>query len=165
MILSGCNESKIRTYTAPIQESQKANHHIFKSMSFTKLPDNWIIIQEQTMRQFTVLHAEKETRLFDLSISRFPGPMTSLEENVNRWRKQVHLQEQSPDTIAMNARTKSTANGISFISVFLQGSSQCIQAAIFDRKKETGFIKLMFDCNSEDRVLFDAFVDGLTYHD
>ena len=65
----------------------------------------------------------------------------------------------------MNARTKSTENGTSFISVFLQGNSQCIQAAIFDRKKETGFIKLMFDCNSKDRGLFDAFVAGITYHD
>ncbi len=163
LLFSGCQKEDVRTYTAPRLPIETG----YTSSAFTlhSLPNHWIVLKEQGMRLATILHADKPTKAFDMSISQFPGPLAGLTDNVNRWRQQLKLPDQTEKQIRKNVQNRLTNRQQPFRIVRLKGTDQCMRVAIFERQKATAFIKLTHDCDAADEHTFDEWLSEVEIHD
>ncbi len=82
----------------------------------------------------------------DLSIISFPGEAGGLAQNLNRWRKQLQLPEQSPADLASAASTVAN-DGLRFTVVDYAGTAEHgptrLLGAILPLENETYFFKLI----------------------
>ena len=87
--------------------------------------------------------------MIDLSITTFPGDAGGIEQNVNRWRRQINLDAQNIDLIIKDAQKASSLLGDYFIFELTNKiNTQTIIAAIIpyldntESVSETIFIKM-----------------------
>ena len=107
IILLSCNDTKyIRKYSLPkikdvqFSENNKVNT---QSQEFTwEVPSKWIAGVKSSLRiaSYKVPYSDG---FGDLSISHFQGDGGGLVANINRWRKQIDLENQTLDQIRKNA--------------------------------------------------------------
>ena len=98
-----CNDDKhIKYYKIPKLKVVNKNQD-FKiedsQLSFTwNVPSNWVIGKESSMRlaSYTIAY---DNLFADVSVTNFSGDGGGVEQNVNRWRRQLNLEPQSIELI------------------------------------------------------------------
>jgi len=148
----GCkSESNITIYkikknnSTPNQNSTKQKN---ARLNWTA-PNNWIKKSPTDFRLASYDIPTYNDEIVDLSITVFPGDAGGIEQNVNRWRKQINLEPQNINTILKNAQKESSMLGEYFIfDLNNQNNNQSIVVALIPYLKdeqsisETIFIKM-----------------------
>jgi hypothetical protein len=78
-------------------------------------PNNWI---EKAPKDFRLASFDipiSNGKMIDLSITTFPGDAGGIEQNVNRWRRQLNLDPQNINQILENSQKTSSMLGEYFI--------------------------------------------------
>lgn len=146
----GCNsETDVRIYKIAKQappnniDSNKTNN---LSLSWTT-PNNWI---QKPVTDFRIASYDVPTNnneQADLSVTKFPGDAGGIEQNVNRWRRQIKLDPLNKSDILKQAQIESNMLGEYFIFKIIN-LEESILAAIIPYSKnpptvlETIFIKM-----------------------
>lgn len=105
-----------------------------------------------------------------VNVSHSAGDGGGLAANVNRWRKQLGLEELAPDAIARAAREVRTDSGpITFVELegndARSGKPAAVLGAMVPRAGETWFYKLMGDpaLVAAQKAAFETFVQSARY--
>lgn len=100
---------KINTSSSKINANQNNRY-----LNWTA-PNNWI---EKAPKDFRLASFDipiSNGKMIDLSITTFPGDAGGIEQNVNRWRKQLNLDPKKINQILENSQKTSSMLGEYFI--------------------------------------------------
>ena len=78
-------------------------------------PNNWSEKPPTNFRLASFDILAKSGEIIDLSITSFPGDAGGIEQNVNRWRRQINLDPQNINTIMNMAKIESSMLGEYYI--------------------------------------------------
>ena len=146
----GCNsETDITVYKIAKQPPlNKTEHHKTNNLSLNwTTPNNWIQKPSTDFRIASYDIPANNNELADLSVTKFPGDAGGIEQNVNRWRRQIKLDPLNKSDILTQAKIESNMLGEYFIFK-LTNLEKSILAAIIPYSKnsptvlETIFIKM-----------------------
>ncbi|MCB4757523.1 MAG: hypothetical protein LHV69_10930 [Elusimicrobia bacterium] len=93
LLLSGCRQDKISSYTVPKEERggpKVSETHSSTTISWT-VPAGWIEQEPSSMRVASFAIKGKQGGEADLSIVPLSGEAGGLLANINRWRSQIGL--------------------------------------------------------------------------
>jgi hypothetical protein len=133
-------------------------------------PNHWIEKKSKDFRLASYDISTSNGEIVDLSITIFPGDAGGIEQNVNRWRKQINLESQNIETILKNAYKESSLLGKYFIFYLKNKTNgQSIIAAIIPYSdngqsiSETIFIKMNGSVNvlQELKYEFELFCKSM----
>ena len=107
IFFSSCQEDK----SPRVYRLKKTNspENIIKTISqnsksiFWEAEKDWIKVEGNTMR-LASYQIPYNNSFADLSVTKFPGQAGGIQSNVNRWRKQLDLNEQTLEDINHSAR-------------------------------------------------------------
>ena len=132
-------------------------------------PKNWIekIPGEMRLTSFDAFDSNNKT--VDVAISIFPGDVGGIENNVNRWRRQLELPAQSLENILIEAEQKTfplLGDALIFMLNNDKISKGMIVAMIPNQKNQTIFIKMIGNSNSiiELKYEFDLFCQSIYWN-
>ena len=94
--------------------------------------------------------------VIDVSITMFPGDAGGIEQNINRWRRQLNLSPQTIDKIINNAKKQSNMLGDYFIYYLKnKNTKKSIIGAIIPYSERPSFISqtIFIKMNGSDIVL------------
>ena len=147
---------KIKKYTAPNKEeiiSQKNNAALLNWVA----PNSWI---EKPPTDFRIasynIISEVHQEVIDVSITMFPGDAGGIEQNINRWRRQLNLSPQTIDKIINNAKKQSNMLGDYFIYYLKnKNTKKSIVGAIIPYSEQSSSISqtIFIKMNGSDIVL------------
>tara|TARA_B110000263_G_scaffold144180_1_gene125085 strand:- start:3098 stop:3676 length:579 start_codon:yes stop_codon:yes gene_type:complete len=170
----GCqSESNITVYKIKKNTSlltQKNTDKINNPQLSWVAPNHWIEKESKDFRLASYNIPTSNGEIVDLSITIFPGDAGGIEQNVNRWRKQINLESQNIETILKNAYKESSLLGKYFIFYLKNKTNgQSIIAAIIPYSdngqsiSETIFIKMNGSVNvlQELKYEFELFCKSI----
>ena len=135
LLFYGCGQDKVQTYELPKQVKSKPNtvEMIEESVKIgfkADPPKNWQVIPGKGMRVISYSIDETDIDFYAIKLG-----MGDLVSNVNRWRGQIGLQDQTPEEIALEVKPL-MANGapVSFVELYNPELNKGILAAIVDTK-------------------------------
>lgn len=136
LVITGCDNAEIKTYEvsksinassdkSPIIEAKRP---IIQKEFTSILPSGWVEIPPAGMRK--VSYEIEDTSIDFYAISLGMGDVTS---NVNRWRKQINLPNQSTSEILLSAK-ELNASGVpvKYFEIMNENINKGILAAIID---------------------------------
>lgn len=140
------------TFSVPQSESSRAQARVERLRLFYDAPEDWTKIENSTHREGGFkIHREglPDARL---TISSFPGDAGGLAANINRWRRQIGLDEWQADTVP-NRAAYFNSNGLRFLLYDLKAdndeesarTNERILAAVLEDRGRTWFLKLRGD--------------------
>jgi len=148
ILLFSCNKDKhIKHYTLLKLDVVTKNQDLIKQndkKSFNwEVPDNWIEGKKSSMR-LASYSIPYDGELADVSISNFSGDGGGLQQNINRWRKQLELEPLSFEMIEkMIEVKKSNLGNYKFIKIInTDNKDSAFLCSIMQIENSTIFIKL-----------------------
>lgn len=165
--LFGCKEHEIREYTINSEESLFIQAKRMNGIELNYQPKNWIAFPEFNMRSLTILIADIPTRLFDLSVVRLEGPLTPMINHINRWRKQLELDEIGESSLGLNYRAPVKVHNKMCKFVDITKNSRRMLVVVYEKENETVFIKLLGRSDILDDQLknFEKTIQSMVIHD
>ena len=135
----GCKtESDITVYKIKKKRSENTQNNNKKAKLNWTAPNHWIQKAPTDFRLASFDISTNNGSIIDLSITTFPGDAGGIEQNVNRWRRQINLQPQSIDIILNNTHKTSSMLGEYFIfELHNENTTQTIMAAIIPYLDDT----------------------------
>ena len=86
--------------------------------------------------------SKTKTIIENVSVSIFPGDAGGIEQNVNRWRRQLNLPPQNIDVISKESMNNPLLGRYYLFHEFNNTENKAIIAAIIPQKNQTIFIKM-----------------------
>ena len=132
-------------------------------------PKNWIEKEPGEMRLTSFDAFDSNNKTVDISISIFPGDVGGIENNVNRWRRQIELPSESLENILTEAEQK-TFPLLGDALIFMLNNDKInkgiVVAMIPNQKNQTIFIKMIGNSNSiiELKYEFDLFCQSIYWN-
>ncbi len=126
--------------------SMKAEAASFSAPKWGKLPTNWTVGPENSMRKATWIVAGPNGSTAEIAVTVFPGSVGGLTANINRWRGQVGLAPAGADEIAASAQA-AKVGGIDsqrFVMTSPDGKTS-LDAFITPKNGATWFFKMKGD--------------------
>ncbi|MEI7651604.1 MAG: hypothetical protein WCJ96_06315 [Verrucomicrobiota bacterium] len=126
--------------------SMKAEAASFSAPKWGKLPTNWTVGPENSMRKATWIVAGPNGSTAEIAVTVFPGSVGGLTANINRWRGQVGLAPAGADEIAASAQA-AKVGGIDsqrFVMTSPDGKTS-LDAFITPKDGATWFFKMKGD--------------------
>ena len=147
IFFSSCQEDDSpRVYRLKKTDSPKVINQpvIQKSKAiFWEAESNWIEVSGNTMR-LASYQIPYDNSFADLSVTKFPGEAGGVQSNVNRWRKQLDLNEQT--LVKINRSASYFTNSIGEFSVYKLFNNEKSESAflcmILSVDDSTIFVKL-----------------------
>ena len=132
-------------------------------------PKNWIKKVPGNMRLASFDAFDANNKISDISITMFPGNVGGIENNVNRWRKQIGLTEQSLEEILKKTEQKEfplLGDALIFTLNNDKNNKGIIAVMIPNQNKQTIFVKIVGDLNSilELKYEFDLFCQSIYWN-
>jgi len=144
LLFSGCEDRKIKTYTAPSESSSSKPNlpglpppaSLAGKPTWT-VPANWKELPPTGMRAASFNTGSPD---LDVSLTTFPGPAGGLLENVNRWRDQIGL----ASIISTEEIPTLLIDGVpaQIVELVSEKENKTTLGALFIRKNQSWFIKL-----------------------
>ena len=108
-------------------------------------PQNWIEKKPTDFRIASYDVPMPNGEIVDVSISMFPGDAGGIEQNVNRWRRQLNLKPQTKDVILENAKQEFNILG-NYLMIHLKNdlTKQSILASIIPHSNNETIIQTIF---------------------
>lgn len=140
-----------------------------KSLSWS-VPNNWSAKPPTDFRLASFDIQTENEQLVDLSITSFPGDAGGIEQNVNRWRRQINLEPQNINDIMNMAKIESSMLGEYYIfDLDNNNTNKSIIVALIpylDDKKlvsETIFVKMngTYETMQELKYEFELFCKSI----
>ena len=153
-----CNDDKhIKYYKIPKLNVVNKNQD-FKiedsQLSFTwDVPKNWVIGKESSMRLASYSIAY-DNLFADVSVTNFSGDGGGIEQNVNRWRRQLNLEPQSIELIEKDIQNKKSDLGnYKFLKIINPTNEEsAFLCSIITVKNSTIFVKLNATASGVDKL-------------
>ena len=109
------------------------------------IPNNWI---KKKPKDFGIASYDvpmPNGEIANVSISIFPGDAGGIEQNVNRWRRQLNLPPQNIKTILQNAKNEFNIIGDYFVfNLKNESAKKGILASIIPHLKENNIFQTIF---------------------
>ena len=173
LFLFSCkSESDITVYklkktksSIPIEDINQTK----KSLSWS-VPNNWSAKPPTDFRLASFDIQTENEQIVDLSITSFPGDAGGIEQNVNRWRRQINLEPQNINDIMNMAKIESSMLGEYYIfDLENNNTNKSIIVALIpylDDKKlvsETIFVKMngTYETMQELKYEFELFCKSI----
>ena len=157
LVLSCNNDKHVKYYKIPkFKEVSKNQDFIIEDsqLSFTwDVPKNWVIGKKSSMRLAS--YSIPYNNLFaDVSVTNFSGDGGGIEQNVNRWRKQLNLEPQSIEIIERNIQNKKSDLGnYKFLKIINPTNEEsAFLCSIITVKNSTIFVKLNATVSGVDKL-------------
>jgi len=152
MVLSCDSSDDIRTYRLPKIETTNLTHTVMESeIHPTKFiwekPVSWIPTKGSSMRlaSFGIPYSGGSG---DLSVIQLNGNGGGIESNVNRWRRQLHLESESLIEIEKNILIRKGMLGrYNYLKIINQQLDSAFLCAIIPNENQTIFVKLSLKPN------------------
>ena len=108
-------------------------------------PQNWIEKKPTDFRIASYDVPMPNGEIVDVSISMFPGDAGGIEQNVNRWRRQLNLKPQTKDVILENAKQEFNVLG-NYLMIHLKNdlTKQSILGSIIPHSNNETIIQTIF---------------------
>ena len=104
---------KLKKNKSTVSSSENTNL-VSKTLNWNA-PNNWSEKSPTNFRLASFDILTKSGEIIDLSITSFPGDAGGIEQNVNRWRRQINLDPQNINTIMNMAKIESSMLGEYYI--------------------------------------------------
>jgi len=144
LVLAGCEQPKIHSYTAPkdppVPEATQSHgpndghdhgepseNADMPTVSWT-VPDGWQVASSDQPSRLATYKTGDDQSAIEISVSEFTGNIGDLHANLNRWRRQVGLPELDAETL--NARLRDPQSGLAATLAFTE--EQRIQGVYID---------------------------------
>jgi uncharacterized protein YcfL len=112
----GCkSESDITVYKIKKNRSANTQNNNKKAKLNWTAPNHWIQKAPTDFRLASFDISTNNGSIIDLSITTFPGDAGGIEQNVNRWRRQINLEPENINIILQAAQKESSMLGEYFI--------------------------------------------------
>tara|TARA_Y100001968_G_scaffold232567_1_gene215372 strand:+ start:597 stop:1169 length:573 start_codon:yes stop_codon:yes gene_type:complete len=112
----GCKaESDITVYKIKKNRSANTQNNNKKAKLNWAAPNHWIQKAPTDFRLASFDISTNNGSIIDLSITTFPGDAGGIEQNVNRWRRQINLEPENINIILQAAQKESSMLGEYFI--------------------------------------------------
>ena len=146
ILLYSCNDAnKITTYKIKKPEVFSRENTSLKSTSKLNwtTPNNWIIKSKTEMRIASFDAPFSENNFADVSIIIFPGDAGGIKQNINRWRKQINLDNSNlKDILNKSSEHENTLGTFRIFKLLNNSIEQGILGAIINYNNQSIFIKI-----------------------
>ncbi|RPG03784.1 MAG: hypothetical protein CBE06_000255 [Pelagibacteraceae bacterium TMED246] len=173
LIFYSCNhENPVTVYKVKKTDSliAKQNNKENRSGLDWIVPNNWIEKKATDFRLASYDIRSSNGELIDLSITVFPGDAGGVEQNVNRWRRQINLSPLELNQLMNESSTQSSMLGEFYIfDLYNKNNNQAMIATIMPYYEnsnsilETIFVKMVgsIDTLSELKYEFELFCKSI----
>lgn len=129
------------------------------------IPPSWEASPGSAMRLASYSVGDGETSA-DLGVFAFPGQAGGLAANINRWRAQLGLEEQTEEELRASSQAMETASGQTFRVVLLKApepNDQALLGAVYIGDTRSWFLKLTGakPVVAEQKEPFRQYIEGL----
>ena len=123
------------------------------------VPDGWSQAAEAGRMRIATIRAGAA----ELAITRFPGDVGGLLQNVNRWRRQIGLEPVL--RVEDQPLTRLEVAGLAATRVDLEGPERALRVVLIPREGQTWFVKLAGEpaAVAAEEARFAAFVGSLRF--
>jgi len=146
ILLFSCNDvNQVSTYKIKKPEAFRRKNIPLKSTSQLNwtTPNNWIIKSKTEMRIASFDAPFNGNNFADVSIVMFPGDAGGIEQNINRWRKQINLDNSNLKNILNESSEYENTLGAFRIFKLLNNTiDKGILGAIINYNNQSIFIKI-----------------------
>lgn len=128
-----------------------------------QVPATWESATGSNMRRAS-FSAPGENGPADVAVTSFPGDVGGLTANVNRWRRQIGLNPQSPAEVEASVARRPVADQEAIICE-MASADQATLAAIFEHQGNSWFFKMTGPRSTveENRQPFLQFIDSVRF--
>ena len=146
ILLFGCNDvNKITTYKIEKPEAFSRKDISLKPTSKLNwtTPNNWIVKSKTEMRIASFDAPFSENNFADVSIVIFPGEAGGIKQNINRWRKQINLDNSIlKDILNESSEYENTLGPFRIFKLLNNATDEGILGAIINYNNQSIFIKV-----------------------
>lgn len=130
-----------------------------------KKPETWEQVPNSAM-SIATFKANESAGKADITLTPLAGKAGGLESNINRWRQQLGLAQQSPEMITSALTRLQTKSGVA-LCIDIDGGNDRILGAVISTPETTWFVKMKGPSTvvKMQKQSFDNFVSSLKLDD
>ena len=146
ILLFSCDDiNKVTTYKIKKPEAFTRKNASLKSTSNLNwtTPKNWIVKSKTELRIASFDAPFSENNFADVSIAMFPGEAGGIEQNINRWRKQINLENSNlEDILNESSEYENSLGAFRSFKLLNNTTDQGILGAIIHYNNQSIFITM-----------------------